>query len=69
MGATYTAAVGTADDATAADADDGVAAANTARGTARYAAGTTTNEHDDATTAVWHAKSVLANLLTGRGGF
>ena len=69
MGVTCTAAVGTADDATLADRDDGTAAVNSVRGAARYAAGTTTNEYDDATTAVWHAESVRENLLMGRGGF
>ena len=69
MGATFTAVVGTEDNATAADADDGTAAANAARGAARYVAGPTINEHDDATTAVRQAKSIQANFLTGRDGF
>ena len=69
MGATCVSAVGTEDDAAAADVDDGTVAANAARGAAQYVAGITTNEHDDAKTAVWHAKSLWANLLRGRGGF
>ena len=75
VNAANAAAVWTADhaaaknDAAAADVDDGTVAANAIRGAAQYAAGITTNIHDDAKTAVWHAKSLWANLLRGRGGF
>ena len=69
MCATCAAAVGTLDVATTADADDGVASENAVRGAARYAAGTTKSEEDDATTAVWHTESVWTNILTVRGGF
>ena len=44
-----------AEDATTADADDGAADINPARGAAGHDAGTT-YEHNDATTTVWHAK-------------
>ena len=54
MGATRAAAVGIAHDAAAVDVDDGVTAANAAKGTAQYVAGTTANEHNGSTIAVWH---------------
>ena len=66
VGATVCAAE---NDTAAANADDGSAAANATSGTVRRAARTTANEHDDSSTTVWHAESVRANLLTGRGGF
>ena len=69
MGEICAAATGTAGDEAAADAADSEPAANATRGAAWYADGATANEHDDASTAVWHAKSVWENLLTGRGGF
>ena len=54
------------DDATAADADDGAAAANAARDATWYETGKT-GKHGDATATVRHAKSVRADLLTGKG--
>ena len=57
-----------ADDATAADANDGTAAINEtgdATNDDAHAAG----KHDGTSTAVWRAKLVRTNLLTRRGGF
>ena len=63
-----TAACGTVDDTTAADADDGAAATNAARSAAWYDA-SAIGKHDDAAAALRRAESVRTDLLTGRGGF
>ena len=57
----------TADDAAAADADNDTAAANSTRGAAWHSARTTENEHDDASTTVWHAESVWGKSSDGEG--
>ena len=63
-----TAARAAANDSTEADADDGTAATNAARGAIWYDA-SATGKHDDAAATVRRAESVRTDLLTGRNGF
>ena len=57
-----------ADDATAADANDGTAATN-ASGDATNDDAHAAGKHDGSPTAVWRAKPVRTDILTRRGGF
>ena len=57
-----------ANDAIAADANNGTAATNATRD-ATYDGAYATGKHDGVTAAIWSAESVRTDLLTGRGGF
>ena len=57
-----------ADDATAADANDGTAATNAA-GDATHDDAHAAGKHDGTPTTVWRARPVRTDLLTRRGGF
>ena len=57
-----------ADDAAAADANDGTASTNATRD-ATYDGAYATGKHDGTAAAIWRAESVRTDLLTGRGGF
>ena len=57
-----------ADDAAAADANDGTAATNATRD-ATYDGAYATGKHDGSAAVIRRAKSVRTYLLTGRGGF
>ena len=57
-----------AEDATAADVNDGITATNSTRD-ATYDGAYATGKHDGAAAAIRRAESVRTDLLTGRGGF
>ena len=57
-----------ADDATAADANDGTATTNATRD-ATYDGAYATGKHDGAAAAIRSAEPVRTDLLTRRGGF
>ena len=55
-----------ANDATSADVNDGTAAKNATRDTT-YDGAYVTGKHDGTVAAIWRAKPVRTDLLTGRG--